>query len=151
MRIVAELMECGAESANISHAIYDSNSLNRLRFLGFALNELLVVNEEMKVAHFALPMEVFDRYELKKGDTEGLVNHALSIDGVAAAALFKETEDEIKISFRSFGEIEVNKFAEKYFEGGGHKNAAGGHTFDSLKDTVAKFEELINQNVLGTK
>ncbi len=151
LRIVAELIECGAESANISHAIYDTNSLNRLRFLGFALNELLVVNEEMKVAHFAIPMEIFDRYKLKKGDTEGLVNHALSIDGVSAAALFKETDDEIKISFRSFGEIEVNKFAEKYFEGGGHKNAAGGRSQISLLDTVKKFEQLINQNILKTK
>ena len=150
-RIVAELMEAGAESARISHAIYDTYSLNRLRFLGFALNELLVVNEQMKVAHFAIPKAVFDTYKLKKGDTEGLVNYALSMDGIVAAALFKEVEDEIKISFRSFGEIEVNKFAEKHFDGGGHKNAAGGHTYDSLLDTVTKFEKLIEENALLTK
>ena len=150
-RIVAELMESGAESARISHAIYDTYSLNRLRFLGFALNELLVVNEEMNVAHFAIPMDVFDTYKLKKGDTEGLVNYALSIDGIVAAALFKEAEGEIKISFRSFGEIGVNKFAEKYFDGGGHKNAAGGHTYESLDNTVSKFEKLINKNALLTK
>lgn len=150
-RIVAELMECGANSAQISHAIHDTYSLNRLRFLGYALNELLVVNEKMKVAHFAISEKVFYKYQLKKGDTEGLVNYALSIDGVLVAALFKEVKGEIKISFRSFGDIEVNKFAEKYFDGGGHKNAAGGHTYDSLEKTLNKFKELINENVLKTK
>lgn len=150
-RIVADLIELGANNSQINHAIYDTYSLNRLRFLGYALNELLEVNEEMKVAHFAITKEVFDKYDLKKGDTEGLVNYALSIDGVVAAALFKEADGEIKISFRSFGEIGVNKFAENYFDGGGHKNAAGGHTYDSLRDTVAKFQKLISQNVLKTK
>ena len=149
-RIAAELMECGANSARISHAIYDTHSLNRLRFLGYALKELLEVNEEMNVAHFAITQKVFKEHQLKKGDTEGLVNYALSIEGIVVAALFKEVDDEIKISFRSFGEIEVNKFAEKYFEGGGHKNAAGGHSRGTLNSTVAKFEDLINQNVLGT-
>ena len=150
-RIIAELMERGANGALISHAIYDTYSLNRLRFLGYALNELLVVNEEMRVAHFAISEEVFNKYQLKKGDTEGLVNYALSIDGVVAAALFKEVEGEIKISFRSFGDIEVNKFAEKYFDGGGHKNAAGGHTYDSLEKTLNKFRELVGKDVLKTK
>jgi len=150
-RIVAELMECGAKSAMISQAIYDTYSLNRLRFLGYALNELLEVNEEMGVAYFAISSSDAQNYQLKKGDTEGLVNYALSIDGIMVAALFKEVDGEIKISFRSFGDIEVNKFAENYFDGGGHKNAAGGHTFETLKNTVTTFEKLISQNVLKTK
>lgn len=150
-RVVAELIELGANNVQISHALYDTYSLNRLRFLGYALKELLEVNEERKIAHFAITKEAFGRYQLKRGDTEGLVNYALSIDGIVAAALFKEVDDEIKISFRSFGEIEVNKFAEKYFNGGGHKNAAGGHTHDTLKSTVAKFKKLIDQNALETK
>jgi len=150
-RIVADLIELGANNAHISHAIYDTYSLNRLRFLGYALNELLEVNEEMGVAYFAISSSDAMKYQLKKGDTEGLVNYALSIDGIVAAALFKEVDGEIKISFRSFGDIEVNKFAENYFDGGGHKNAAGGHTFETLKNTVTTFEKLISQNVLKTK
>ena len=103
------------------------------------------------MAYFAVPVKDWDEYQLQKGDTEGLVNYALSIDGISAAALFKETEDEIKISFRSFGDIEVNKFAADYFEGGGHKNAAGGRSLESLTQTLEKFEELVDNNILRGK
>jgi oligoribonuclease NrnB/cAMP/cGMP phosphodiesterase (DHH superfamily) len=81
------------------------------------------------------------KYQSQTGDTEGLVNYALSLDGIKLAALFSEREDGIKISFRSSSDVAVNKFAASYFKGGGHKNAAGGKSTDSLKETVERFEE----------
>ena len=77
------------------------------------------------------------------GDTEGLVNYALSIKGIKFAALFNERKDKIRISFRSVGEFSVNSFANKHFEGGGHKNAAGGDSFLTLDKTLEKFERLL--------
>ncbi|MEM7297196.1 MAG: DHHA1 domain-containing protein, partial [Bacteroidota bacterium] len=88
---------------------------------------------------------------LKHGDTEGLVNYALSIKGIVVAATIIERENEVKLSFRSVGDYAVNKFAEEYFKGGGHKNASGGASDLSLRETEKRFKELIEKNVLNTK
>ena len=82
-----------------------------------------------------------------KGDTEGIVNYGLSIKGVNLTAIFIENklENIIKISFRSQGDVDVNKFARKYFNGGGHINAAGGKSLVSLEETVATFIRVLNE------
>jgi phosphoesterase RecJ-like protein len=146
-RTVAELIRHGAKISMVSQQIYDTNSVNRLRFMGYALNELLKVDMTHGVAYFVISHEDHVRYELKSGDTEGLVNYALSIKGINVAALFKEQPGEIKMSFRSVGDIAVNKFAEENFSGGGHKNAAGGISRESLDLTVSKFNKLVQSNV----
>ena len=148
-RTVAELIEHGAQISMVSQQIYDTNSVNRLRFLGHALNELLKVDMDHGVAYFIISHADHLRFELKSGDTEGLVNYALSIKGINVAALFKEQPGEIKMSFRSVGDIAVNKFAEDNFSGGGHKNAAGGISRDSLKNTLDLFKKLVDSNVFG--
>lgn len=148
-RTVAELIEHGAQNSIVSQHIYDTNSVNRLRFLGYALNELLKVDMEHGVAYFIISHADHLRFELKSGDTEGLVNYALSIKGIYVAALFKEQPGEIKMSFRSVGDIAVNKFAEENFSGGGHKNAAGGISRESLSKTVDLFKKLVQSNVFG--
>ncbi len=98
------------------------------------------------MAYFAISKKDLKKYQSQTGDTEGLVNYALSLDGIKLAALFSEREDGIKISFRSSTEVAVNKFAAAHFLGGGHKNAAGGKSMLSLKDTVERFETLVEQN-----
>ena len=103
-----------------------------------------------RVAYFVIKESDFDKFNLKQGDTEGLVNYALSIKGIVMAAIIIQKENEIKMSFRSIGEFAVNKFAEEYFSGGGHKNAAGGMSELSLQETVEKFKSLIDQNILKT-
>lgn len=148
-RIAAALMEHGADAAKVSQQVYDNNSLNRLRFLGYALNTLLEVDLNHGVAYFVISDETRNKFQLASGDTEGLVNYALSIKGIKVAALFKEKNGEIKMSFRSVGDIQVNKFAEDYFEGGGHKNAAGGKSDLSLEETLEKFKSLVNENVFA--
>jgi bifunctional oligoribonuclease and PAP phosphatase NrnA len=142
-RVVAELIEHGADTNMVSRKIYDTNSLERIRFMGYALHELLKVMPDKGVAYFVISQDDIRKYKLKQGDTEGLVNYALSIEGVKVAALIKDMGDEIKLSFRSVKEVAVNTFAEKYFSGGGHKNAAGGRSGEPLDSVVRIFEQLI--------
>ncbi|MBC6365522.1 bifunctional oligoribonuclease/PAP phosphatase NrnA [Algoriphagus sp. AK58] len=143
--VVAELLDFGADTAQISNLIYDSNSVNRLKFIGFAITRRLVVREDLHTAYFVISKKDLKKYQSQTGDTEGLVNYALSLDGIKLAALFSEREDGIKISFRSSSDVAVNKFAASYFNGGGHKNAAGGKSAQSLKDTVERFESLVEK------
>jgi len=150
-RIVAELIDLGADVNKVSRLIYDTNSLHRLKFLGHALAEKLQVDEKFRTAYFVIAENDFENFRLKQGDTEGLVNYALSIKGIVVAAIIIERENEIKLSFRSIGDFAVNKFAEEYFEGGGHKNAAGGISRLSLPKTEKRFKDLIEENILNTK
>lgn len=142
-RIVARLMDIGIDVNKVSRNIYDNNSLNRLRFIGYALAEKLIVEPQLSVAYFVITSEEHQRFNLKSGDTEGLVNYALSIKGINIAAIIMEKDNEVKMSFRSVGDYAVNDFASEHFDGGGHKNAAGGHSTESLDETVKKFKSLI--------
>ncbi len=141
--IVAELIGLGADTAKVAKQVYDSNSVDRLRLLGFSLNERMVVLEEFKVAYIHLSATDLRRFNARQGDTEGLVNYALSIVGITMAALFTEKDGLIRMSFRSVGDFSVNDFARKNFEGGGHINAAGGKSSLTLKETLNKFEGLL--------
>ena len=143
--IAADLMELGADVTRVSKLVYDNNTVDRIKFLGFALSEKLKVLTEDKVAYFAISAKDLSKFNSKTGDTEGLVNYALSIEGIVVAALIIEKNDFIKISFRSVGNFSVNDFARAHFEGGGHRNAAGGISKLSLEETVAKFEGLVKE------
>lgn len=137
--IVAQLIAHGAQVSKVSKLIYDNNSVNRLKFIGFALSERLYVLENINVAYILLSNEDMARFNLKSGDTEGLVNYALSIKGIKMAAIIMDKGDLVKMSFRSVGEFSVNEFAQNNFNGGGHKNAAGGASKMTLKETEDKF------------
>ncbi|MDQ3045961.1 MAG: DHH family phosphoesterase [Bacteroidota bacterium] len=141
--IVSELIKAGAENAEIHNRIYDDNTEGRLRLLGYCLSEKLKVFPEYSAAMFTLSAAELSRFNYKKGDTEGVVNFALSIKGIRFAVFFVERDGIIKTSFRSKGSFDVNKFARAHFSGGGHANAAGGMSEKSLKETVAKFESLL--------
>ena len=143
LRIAADLVSIGADVAMVAKLIYDNNSIERLRFLGYSLSEKLKTLKEFNAAYFAISREDLKKFKSKTGDTEGLVNYALSIKGINFAALIMDRGDEIKLSFRSVGEFSVNDFARKHFNGGGHKNASGGSSSDTLQVTVEKFEKLI--------
>lgn len=144
--VVAELIDIGANASQIANWIYDSNSINRLKFIGFAISRRLIIREDLHTAYFAISKKDLKKYQSRTGDTEGLVNYALSLDGIKIAALFSEREDGIKISFRSTVDVAINKFAASYFNGGGHKNAAGGKSELSLKDTIERFESLVESH-----
>ena len=141
--VVAGLLKAGANHAKIHDYIYDSYSEMRLHFLGYCLKDKLVVLPEFYAAYFAISNEEMNRYKHQPGDLEGIVNYALSIKGIKMGVLFSERDGLIKISFRSKSGYSVREMAEQYFEGGGHKNAAGGRSILSLEATVQKFREIL--------
>ena len=141
--VTASLIEKGADVSKVSQLIYDTNSLERLKFVGYALSEKLVVLKEFNTAYISINAEELTKFNSKTGDTEGLVNYALSIEGIVFAAIIIDRKDMIKMSFRSIGEFSVNEFARNHFDGGGHKNAAGGKSNLSLDETLKVFEALL--------
>ncbi len=143
--VVAKLIAHGADNSRVSKEVYDKNSIDRLRFLGYALSQNLRVLPDSRVAFFALSEEELRQYNSKTGDTEGLVNYALSIEGITLAGLFKESAGGVKISLRSIGKFPANEIAAKYFNGGGHRNAAGGKVEFSLEETVDRFKSILGE------
>lgn len=139
----AALVDHGADPTMVSKLIYDTNTLERMRLMGFVLYEKLNVLPEYRTAYIALRTEELKRFSSQTGDTEGLVNFGLSVKGVRLAVLISERKDNIKLSFRSLGNFSVNDFARKHFDGGGHKNAAGGQTNISFDETLKKFLDLL--------
>lgn len=142
-KVTAELMEIGANVSKVGKLIYDNNSIDRIRFIGFALSERLTILPEYNTAYFAISKSDLQRFNSKTGDTEGLVNYALSIKGIVLACLITEREDGINLSLRSKGDFSVNEFARENFDGGGHQNAAGGRAKLTLDETVKKFISLL--------
>ncbi len=143
-RIIGNLIDKGAENDRIHNNVYDSNSYGRLLLLGQALSNLQIL-PEYKTAFITLTDKEKKKFDFQKGDTEGVVNYALSLKGIIFAAIFIEDKEQnmIKISFRSKGKFSVNQFARNHFDGGGHDNAAGGRFDGSLDEIVAKFTSLL--------
>jgi len=144
-RMVAFLKETGMNHTIIHENIYDSFLENRLRFTGHVLLNRLEVLYEYNTALMFIPKADLLKFHIKTGDTEGLVNQLLSIQGIKMAALVIDRDEERKWSFRSKGDVDVNTFARFHFEGGGHFNAAGGRSSDTLENTVQKFKTVIKQ------
>ena len=145
-RIIANLIECGAQNDAIHNKVYDANSYGRLLLLGQALSNLQI-EPAYKTAFITLSSEEKKRFNFEKGDTEGVVNYALSLKDIVFAAIFIEDEEQgiVKISFRSKGAFSVNQFSRNHFDGGGHDNAAGGKSDVSLADTIQVFKALLPQ------
>ncbi|WP_452223152.1 DHH family phosphoesterase [Lacinutrix chionoecetis] len=143
-RIIAALIDKGADNTQIHNNVYDTNSYNRLQLLGCALSNLKVL-PEYKTAYITLSQDELQKLDYKKGDTEGFVNYALSLNQTVLAAIFIEDKKQgiIKISLRSKGDFSVNELSRAHFEGGGHTNAAGGKSETSLQQTVEKFISIL--------
>ena len=143
-RIVANLIEKGADPAMISSSTWDTNTVARMHLLALILSRI-ELTKDGKVAILWLRREELLKYGFEKGDTEGFVNYGLSITGTRMSAFFMEDlyENFIKISFRSKDDVDVNQFSRKYFNGGGHINAAGGKYFKDIYETIEDFKEKI--------
>lgn len=137
--IAAFLIEKGVKHFEIHEAVFDTNTIDRIRLKGYALSEKLVLIPGIPVAYVSLSEGELNRFNYQKGDTEGLVNQILGIQGIKMAVFFAEKDGKVKISFRSKGEYVVNQLANDHFEGGGHAYASGGISFVSLDETIAKF------------
>lgn len=145
-RIIADLIDLGVENSEIPALLYDNSSYDRLQLLGRALQNMKIFVAH-KTTYTTLTQQELNSFNHIKGDTEGIVNYGLSIKGIVFTAIFIENAEEkiIKISFRSQGDFDVNLFARAHFNGGGHRNAAGGKSELSMEETVSKFENLVHQ------
>jgi phosphoesterase RecJ-like protein len=143
--ITASLLRTGINAEKIHRLVYDTYSESRLRLLGYCLSERLTVLPEFATAFIALDRSDLSRFNYQVGDTEGIVNYALSIDNIKIAVLLTERSDRIRLSFRSKGDFSVNKVAQEHFLGGGHRNAAGGDSYLNLQDTILKLKEVLAQ------
>jgi len=145
-RIIADLIDLGVENSEIPNLLFDNSSFDRLQLLGRALQNMKIFPEH-KTTYTTLTQKELDHFNYIKGDTEGVVNYGLSIQGIVFTAIFIENAEEkiIKISLRSQGDFDVNLFAREHFQGGGHRNAAGGKSEVSMEETVQKFEDLVRK------
>ena len=143
MRVAADLMERGVDIDKVHSSISDTNTVERLKLLGFMLSQRMEVLTAMRTAVIALSMEELKQHNFRSGDTEGFVNYGLSIQGVRLAAFFVERPDLVKVSLRSKGDLPVDQFLKEHFNGGGHANAAGGHTKEPLDAAVQRFITLL--------
>ena len=139
-RMVAHLKELGLVHSPIHEALFDNGSEARLRFIGNVLLNRMEVFYEYNTALILIPQQDLIKFDIKTGDTEGLVNYPLSMEGIKFAAIIIDRGEERKCSFRSKGQFDVNSFARTYFNGGGHFNAAGGATNDSLEKAADDFK-----------
>ena len=144
--MIAFLKERGLEHSKVHENIYDNFLENRLRFIGHVLMNRMEVFYEYNTVLIAISKKDLLRFQVKTGDTEGLVNYPLSIQGIKLAGLVIDRDEERKWSFRSKGGFDTNTFARKYFNGGGHFNASGGRSNDSLEQTVEKFKIAMKEN-----
>jgi phosphoesterase RecJ-like protein len=142
-RMVARLKESGLKHDQIHHHIFDNFLENRLRFVGYALANRLEVLYPFNTALMYITKQDLQKFNIKTGDTEGLVNYLLSIQGIKFGAIVIDRDEERKWSFRSKGGFDVNQFARANFEGGGHVNAAGGRSSHSIEQTVKDFKEVL--------
>lgn len=145
-RMIAELKDRGLDHSQVHEALFDNFSENRFRFIGQVLLNRMEVFYEYNTALIAVPAQDLVKYDIKTGDTEGLVNYPLSIEGIKLAAIIIDRGEERKCSFRSKGDFDVNSFARKYFGGGGHFNAAGGQSKEPLETVIEDFKKAMKEN-----
>ncbi|MCK5535729.1 MAG: bifunctional oligoribonuclease/PAP phosphatase NrnA [Bacteroidales bacterium] len=141
--IISELADYGVDKEKIRRSLFQVFTFNRMRLKGYALNQKMNFFPEFHTAYIWLTQKDLEQFNFKLGDTEGFVNLPLSIKEVYFSVLFIEKDNKIKMSLRSKGNFDVNLFARKNFDGGGHLNAAGGRSFKSMEKTLAKFEALL--------
>ena len=144
-RMVAVLASTGINIPAIHNNVYNSFTEGRARLFGYVINRKMKIFHNGTVAYMSLTSDELKRFWFQQGDSEGFVNYPLTIKKMKISAIFTEHADNIRVSLRSRGDIDVNVFAQRYFNGGGHKNAAGGKSFMSMEDTIKHFEASIKE------
>ncbi len=142
--VVASLVRKGLNIPRINSLVYNSYSVDRVRLLGYALTRMETLKAgATTVAYMALRESELRRFNFQQGDSEGFVNYPLTVKEISMSAMFIQTRNFIRVSFRSRGDVDVNQFARQYFEGGGHKNASGGKSFKSVPETIEYFRKCV--------
>lgn len=144
-RALAVLVEKGINPPEINRAIFNNQSEDRLRMVGYLIDQKLVINRAKNAAYFTLTEEEKLHFHHQIGDTEGIVNIPLTVKGINFSAILIQTKECIKISLRSIGELDVNVIANRNFNGGGHINAAGGKFFGTMEQAIQTLERVIDE------
>lgn len=142
-RMVSELVELGVDDYELQDLITNNLNEKQLRLLGHCLHNRMEILPEYKTGIIALTKEDYATFDIQRGDTEGIVNYLLKLREIRFAAFIMEQPTIVKMSFRSKGDFSVHELARKYFKGGGHKNAAGGSSFQNLGATLKRFKALL--------
>jgi phosphoesterase RecJ-like protein len=142
-RVVSELMKYKIDIGKIQSNIYHNFSTDRMKLLGYCLNNKMTVFPDLRAAFISITKKELEEFNFKPGDTEGFVNYPLSIHNIVFSAFFIEKEGLVKASFRSKGSFPSNLFSRNHFNGGGHLNAAGGESYQNLEETIEKFTQLL--------
>jgi phosphoesterase RecJ-like protein len=141
--IIAELIKIGVDKDDIYRRVYNTYSADRIRLMGYCLNQKMKIYPEFRAALITLSLDELKQYNYKNGDSEGFVNIPLSIKGIDFSVFMREDTDIIKLSLRSQGTFPANKVAADLFNGGGHLNAAGGESYLTLEESIKKFEDAL--------
>ena len=144
-RMVSVLAATGISIPTIHNNVYNSFSEGRARLFGYVINRKMRIFHNGTVAHMSLTEDEMRRFWFQQGDSEGFVNYPLTIKKMKMSAMFTEHNDFIRVSLRSRGDIDVNIFAQRYFNGGGHKNAAGGKSFMTMDETIKHYEKCVKE------
>ena len=142
---VYQLIKKGVDGEEIHRLVYDNYSESRMRLLGLLLSQRMKVMRDKATSYTYLDADDLKRNNYKTGDTEGFVNYGLSMNGIIFTAFFSDRGDRIHVSFRSKGVFDVNLFARKHFNGGGHRNAAAADYYGSLGEAIAHFENVLEE------
>lgn len=143
--VVSVLLTKGANPDKINNKVYNCFTESRLRFLGFCVAEKMKIIEGTQIAYIGVSEEELRRFNIQDGETEGIASYPLKIAEIQACAFFREKDKKIRISFRSKVDFDVNVLAREHFNGGGHKNAAGAASNDTLENTLLKFVSIFKQ------
>jgi len=141
--MISDLLAFGFDKDKIYDQVYNNFSFDRMKLMGYCLDKKMQVLPEYRTAYISLTQEEMRQYNFRIGDSEGFVNLPLSIAGIRFSVLFIENKELVRVSFRSKGSFKVNRLAAEHFKGGGHNNAAGGESYDTMQNTIAKFLSLL--------
>lgn len=144
--VIGKLISLGADKARLTRLLFQTFSETNLRIQGYALSQRMEVFYDAHAALVTLSRDELNRFDYKKGDTEGLVNKPLAIPGILYSCYLREETDYIKVSMRSLGDFPVNRICADHFGGGGHKNASGGEFYGTLEECADKFRSLLEVN-----
>ena len=142
-RVVADLLELGVDDVKLQDLIFNCQTEKQLRLLGHCLYNRMEILEEFKTGIIWLTRKDYEVYEIRRGDTEGIVNYLLTLKNIRLAAFITEQPNIVKISLRSKGDFSVQEICRDHFKGGGHKNASGGFSHSNLSATLQKFKNLL--------
>ena len=141
--IVASMLEYGIDNNKLSDLVFNAYTVKSFNLLAYCISECLEIMEDCNTGIIALSQADHKKYNIQRGDLEGVVNFILKIQKIRCAVLITERREIVKLSMRSKGDFSVQEICANYFNGGGHKNASGGAMKKPLKFVVNTFKELI--------